>query len=1008
MADEREKVEYQFTGDTSSLSSAVKKAIGLLDQYSEEIKKVAKTTAEMNPGIDRSIRAASNGFDKLISKAKQAATEMSKAFKSNNNLNDLSNPVVKFSKSINQSVAQMHTMFDPIIQKMQAFKMKASNTFTAVSKLVGQNAAAFRRSAKAVDKDSDSSNRNAKITKTLQNAKQRLGQAMKKLPQIFNQATKSASNFGTSIGKAATKGLGLKSIFATLTGYELSKFFATGIKEALHYVEVLNMFTVVTGESNDAMKEFVNTIQEWYGLDTTSIMEMTSEFYNLATAVDTPAAAAEQMSRGLTATALNISSLFDVDIKKVSQDLTSGMQGMTRAVRKYGLDLRMATLEQTALAYGLKIDADTTSEANRQALRYLTIVRQASRATGDFAKTIESPANQLRILKEQFAQLARSIGNFFLPVLQKVLPYLNGIIMAIRTILQFIAKLMNIGDISFGGMTDAAKDLEDTKKGVSGIGDAADKTKKKVKDLLAPFDELNILNEQKNGTSAGGAGISDDFLDPALAKALEDMEIKLDKVRMKANDVRDAILGFLGLSVDDEGNVTEVIGGYFNRIKEALKSQDYYEVGSIVAEVLNEGLYWALDNLNWNTLGTKIKHSVDVITGLYNGFMQNFDWSTLGKVIGNGLNIAIYTAQDFVAKLDWTALGSAFANEINGIVTTVDWAALAQTLSDGLAGLLTTIYTWLETTDWEAIGAAVGTFVCNINWTAVAKAIFETIGAAFGAVAATLWGLLKEVWKGITSVWNDTAQEDGAGVITSFFQGIINTLVDVATWIYNNIIKPFVNGIKKGFGISGKESTVTKDLGKKTADGFLSGLKTIFSGVSSWISELSSKVINGLNGILSSARSIASSIASTIASAASSAASAVQEVAEKAKANGKDKDTTTKTDTKKSNTTKTNTTKTNNGGKKNTKKMATGGVVTSPTYALIGEGRYPEAVMPLGGSPQMQDLIQQIVDAIDNKPDSGNTPIQVTMSLDGRVLYKSVQKASRDRGVNFKMGAFER
>lgn len=998
MADEREKVEYQFTGDTSSLSSAVKKAIGLLDQYSNEIKKVARTAAEMNPSVDRAIKSTSAGFDRLTNKAKQAATEMSKAFKSKNNLNDLSNPVAQFSKNLNQSVQSMQSMFDPIVQKMQAYKMKAANTFTAVSKLVGQNAAAFRRSAKATDKDSDSSTKNSKITKGLQSAKQRLLQTMKKLPQIFQRATKSASNFGSSIQEATLKGIGLKSIFMTLTGYELSKFFATGIREALHYVEVLNMFTVVTDESNEAMKEFVNTLQEWYGLDTTSIMEMTSEFYNLATAVSTPAKAAEQMSRGLTATALNISSLFDVDISKVSQDLTSGMQGMTRAVRKYGLDLRMATLEQTALAYGLKIDADTTSEANRQALRYLTIVRQARRATGDFAKTIESPANQLRILKEQFAQLARSIGNFFLPILQKVLPYLNGIVMALRTVLQFIAKLLGIGNITFGGMTDAAKDLEATQNGVAGIGSAADKTKKKVKDLLAPFDELNILNEQQNESSAagGGGGLSDDFLDPTLAKALEDLEVKLDKVRMKANDVRDAILKFLGLSVDDEGNVTEVIGGYFDRIKQAIQAQDYQSVGATFAEMFNQGIDWALSNLNWAQLRRSILHSVDVITGLYNGFMQNTNWSGLGIAIGNGLNVAIYTASAFVRNLDWTALGSAVADQLNGIVATVDWGELARTISNALAGLLTTIYTWLEETDWEAIGEAVGTFVCSINWAGVAQAVFETIGAAFAAVASTLWGLLKEVWKSITEKWNSSATEDGAVLITSLFQGIINTLVDIATWIYNNIVKPFVDGIKKGFGITGKRASVTENLGKQTADGYLSGLKTIFSGVGTWISDLSSKVVSGLTSILNSAKSLASSIASTISNAASSAASAAKDVVSSVTTTIKNVGTNVKNAVTGST-------------KKKPRKMATGGVVTGPTYALIGEGRYPEAVVPLGNSPQMQDLVQQIADAIGNKPTNDDTtPIQVTMTLDGQVLYKSVQKASRSRGVNFKMGAFER
>lgn len=88
--------------------------------------------------------------------------------------------------------------------------------------------------------------------------------------------------------------------------------------------------------------------------------------------------------------------------------------------------------------------------------------------------------------------------------------------------------------------------------------------------------------------------------------------------------------------------------------------------------------------------------------------------------------------------------------------------------------------------------------------------------------------------------------------------------------------------------------------------------------------------------------------------------------------------------------------------------MATGGVVTSPTHALIGEGNYPEAVLPLNNSPQMNELIAQIAEAVKGNNNDSTTPIQVTMSLDGKVIYKSVQKASRERGVDFKMGAFAR
>lgn len=1002
MADEREKIEYQFTGDTSSLSESVQKAIGLLDEYGNRIKAVAKKAANFSTPISKSAKDASAILGTLVGKAKQAAQGVQKAFKSNNNLNDLSNPIAQFSKNITDSVSRMRTIFDPIVKKMQALKMKASNSFLYISKLAGTNASAFRRAAKASDDDSNSAQRNIKVTKLLQGAKDKLRKTVSKLPGLFNNASKSVDNLGRNFNKAVTNGLGLKSLFMILTGYNIGNIFATSVKEAIHYVEVLNMFKVVTGDSAEEMTKFVTAAKEMYGLDPTNIMEITSQFYNLASAVEAPAEASKKMAEGLTATAINLSSLFDRDFEKVAQDLTSGMQGMTRAVRKYGLDLRMATLEQTALAYGLKIDADTTSEANRQALRYLTIVRQASRATGDFAKTIESPANQLRVLKEQFSQLARAIGNFFLPVLQKVLPYLNGIVMAIRTILQFISQLMGIGDISFGGMTDAAKEMDDVKSGVAGIGDAANSTKKKMKDLLAPFDELNILNEKQQDAAGGaGAGVGDDLLDPKLAKALEELEVKLDKVRMKANDVRDAILGFLGLNIDDEGNVTEVIGGYFNRIKTAWQSQDYYSVGAVIAEVLNQGLYWALENVNWSAVQDSVKQTVDKITGLYNGFMQNYEWTTLGVVIGQGINIGIYSAQEFIQKLDWSALGTAFAHGINGIVSTVDWAALAETISQGLAGLLTTVYTWLQETDWQAIGAAVTEFVCGIDWSAVATAVFQTIGSAFGALAGLLWGLLKSAWKKVMGYWEEQATDDGAGIITSFFQGILNILADVATWIYDNIFKPFVDGFKKAFEIH-SPSKVMQGLGEQLVDGFMLGLENIFSKLSTWISDLKTKVVKGLNSVLSTAQSIASSIASTVSGAISSAKElatkaydAATEAATKAAESKEQHKTGAHTGKRTTNTNKTT-------------KLATGGVVTSPTYALIGEGSYPEAVVPLGNSPQMQELINKIAESIDNKPDDDNTPIQVTMYLDGNKIYKSTQKASRKRGVDFRMGAFER
>ena len=505
MAVTTEEVKYIFTGDTSSLSESTAQAIGLLDKYGNEIKKIVKQAKEVSQ-VSEQVKKSSATFSLLTESVRKAASAMKNLNSSKVNFDSAKKDIATFAATVMMKVATIRYQFDTITMKMQAIKSKAASTFPQLSKFVGTAASAFRRVAKAVSDDSDHILKNIQVTKLLKTAKQQLINTSSKLVEYFKKVTTSVRETTEGFRGLKIQGTGLKSMFQMLTGYQLGKVFSSGIRDALNYVEILNMFNVILDSSADEVKKFVDAAQEMYGLDPKNIMKMTSEFYNLATAINVPTKAAKKMSEGLTKTVLDLSSLRDMDISKVAQDLTAGMQGTTRAVRKYGLDLRMTTLEQTALNYGLKINAATTSEANRQALRYLTIVKQASRATGDFAKTIESPANQLRVLKEQFSQLARAIGNFFLPLLQKLFPYFNVIIMSIITILQFFAQLLGIGDISFGGMTDAAKDMGSVTDSVNGIGDALDSTKKKVKQLLAPFDELNILQENQNEGAAGGGG----------------------------------------------------------------------------------------------------------------------------------------------------------------------------------------------------------------------------------------------------------------------------------------------------------------------------------------------------------------------------------------------------------------------------------------------------------------------------------------------------------------------
>lgn len=1015
MAVTTEEVKYIFTGDTSSLSESTAQAIGLLDQYGNEIKKIVKQAKEVSQ-VSEQVKKSSATFSLLTESVRKAASAMKNLNSSKVNFDSAKKDIATFTATVMMKVATIRYQFDTITMKMQAIKSKAASTFPQLSKFVGTAASAFRRVAKAVSDDSDHILKNIQVTKLLKTAKQQLINASSKLVTYFKNVTASVRETIEGFRGLKIQGTGLKSVFQMLTGYQLGKMFASGVREALHYVEVLNMFSVVLDSSTDEVKKFVDAAQEMYGLDPTTIMEMTSEFYNLATAVDAPAEAAKKMSEGLTKTALDLSSLFDVDIDKVAQDLTSGMQGMTRAVRKYGLDLRMATLEQTALNYGLKIDADTTSEANRQALRYLTIVKQASRATGDFAKTIESPANQLRVLKEQFSQLARAIGNFFLPVLQKVLPYLNGIIMAIRTILQFFAQLLGIGDISFGGMTDAAKDMDSVTDSVNGIGDALDSTKKKVKQLLAPFDELNILQENQNqGAAAGGAGagVGKDLLDPTLAQALEDVKVELEEVRMKANDVRDAILGFFGLNWDKQGKLTFDA----SQFEENLINKFPSWTETITAVFDNwQGIADGVAAV-WDALGTSMK---SVFKGISQGFTNMIQAMNLDSIVADWVTALPDNLQSIA---DWLNDNQSVFETFGQYIAYVGTAFATWKIISTVMTPIITLVTTLMKLNPAVLGLVAGLVAIVIGFKTaydssdrfrgmvgeLKESFFDMVESVIGLLQS-LWDVispvLSEIGGAIADLWTNYVAPIVVNLATIITE-IIKIIAGILTFLFKTfgpqlsaILKTVVGIVQSVlqviFGIIDGLLQVLKGV-LQFIDGVFSGdwkkawegIKNIFKGVLNVLITLFEGMVNG---VISLTNSLISLVLGAIADMVNAVSSAIQSVVDFL---GIDWTVPRIGSVPKIPTV-------------TIPRLAEGGVVDNPTLSLIGEGKYPEAVVPLGNSPQMQELIDKIAESIDNKPDDDNVPIQVTMYLDGNKIYKSTQKASRKRGVDFKMGAFER
>lgn len=1023
MPSEDKNVRYSFTGDTSSLQDAVNKVLNLFDKVDARAKKIGQSESfeKMNTHAKR----VTNTLRGMASEANKTGQRLKKSF----SMANASEVKKQMTQNITATLAQLNNMarsFSDMTSRIVSMETKSSQAFARMQTRLGAIAAAFRRVSKASDDEGKSADSNIRKTKTLTKLKQELGKASANLSNHFKKVSTSANQAHTGINRLTGSSNKLKSVLSILTGYKIGSFLATGTQEAIHFTEVLNMFTVAMGESNEVADKFVSTIQEMYGLDPTNIMRYTSMFYQLASAVDTPTEAAEKMSMGLTKMTVDIASLFDMPINTVMENLSSGMQGMTRAVRKYGMDLRVTTLQQTALSLGISRQVENMSEADRQGLRYITMMRQASIATGDFGKTIESPANQLRILREQVSQLARAIGNFFIPVLQVVLPYLNGFIMAIRTIINFLGSMIGITTTAFGGATDAAKKLGDqagsAAGGIGGIGDSAKDAAKKMKQLTAPFDELNILSEDTSdnlsGLGGAGGGIGGEFMDPAIMQAIADMETQFENIEMKANKVRDSILDFLGFHYEGDQLVWVAEDFQKNLVD---KFPQWKKTINATFE-------------NWDEIVASVKRLGKVL------------WTTFKNILSPIQKLIV----DTFTSIDWDSIFADFITQLpNRLNALSDWILANQGLIQGFTYTVAAValafkgWTVLQTYIplFTQIGAAIKTFVGFLNpvsatLMAVGAALiyaynkFDTVKEAVASLQEAFATMVGAVGGLMTTLWDTTLKpilENMAMQFGGLWETCISPLIESFALLALAVVEAVVSIITV---ITQLLTLVTAKLGPQFAtafnlvldvvtsvvgamttilDGFmevLAGLITFITGVFSgdwekaWdgIKLTFQGVVDGIKGIMRLGVNVIVDLVNGFVSVVYDGLVAlikrINKIAAKAaKFVGMDiaipiPDRPAKFP-----------------------HFAKGGVVTGPTVGLIGEGKYDEAVIPLGDSPQMNEMIQKIVDALHDSPDGaggGDAVFNITVELDGDVIYKKMKRIEQSKGRDFKMGGFQR
>lgn len=331
-----------------------------------------------------------------------------------------------------------------------------------------------------------------------------------------------------------------------------AKMIASWITKSNAYIENLNLFTASMGSYAQEAQKYAESVGEIMGIDPGEWMHNQGVFNTIISGFGVASDKAYLMSQNLTQLGYDISSFFNISFEDAMQKLQSGISGELEPLRRLGYDLSVARLQQEALNLGIEKSVNDMTQAEKSQLRYYAIMTQVTVAQGDMARTLNAPANQLRVLQAQVTQCARALGNIFIPVLNAVLPYAIALAKVIRMIADVIARLFGfeLPDVDYSGVSAGASSVADSVGDIGdGLGKAA-KNAKKLKSYLLGIDELNVIQPPEDSTVGGGSGGGAGVGGGDLGFELPTYDFLGNAVNQKIDEIVQKMKEWLGLTDD--------------------------------------------------------------------------------------------------------------------------------------------------------------------------------------------------------------------------------------------------------------------------------------------------------------------------------------------------------------------------------------------------------------------------------------------------------------------------
>lgn len=304
----------------------------------------------------------------------------------------------------------------------------------------------------------------------------------------------------------------LRGIGSTIGGF---------VTEINDYIEDLNLFTVAMGDFAEQGLAFAEKMQTALGINAGEAMRYMGVFQQMATSMGFTQERAYTLSTTLTQLGYDWSSFYNLDTEESFTKLQAAISGEIEPVRRLGIDISSARLQQELYNLGIQESVENLNQADKATLRYIALLKQSENAMGDLSRSIESPSNALRLLNAQWEVAKREIGSVFIPMLLKILPPAIAVVRILGEMARSLANLLgfelptidysSVGNLSVG-LTDAADSADD-------LTDSVKETKKEISGLLG-FDEINALSETETGSSGTSASANTD-----MSSVLGDVEL---------------------------------------------------------------------------------------------------------------------------------------------------------------------------------------------------------------------------------------------------------------------------------------------------------------------------------------------------------------------------------------------------------------------------------------------------------------------------------------------------